>query len=132
MTWLNEITAIPALVVWLLIFRGFWPHLRFHGDGPLHFMVQGVSTVAVTLVGRLLFWDLFRPTLRVFGYLPPLQSDLTVSFANAGFNVAATIAGVLILIGLHRTLPPEDQAKFSIWRAPFYPDGILFFRKVKK
>tara|TARA_Y100000588_G_scaffold249256_1_gene263767 strand:- start:98 stop:385 length:288 start_codon:yes stop_codon:yes gene_type:complete len=95
-------------------------------------MVQGVSLVAATLVGRLMFWDLARPLARLAGHLPPLQADLTVSVSNGGFNTAAAIAGYLILVGLHRTLPPEDQIKFSVWRAPFYPDGILFFRKAKK
>ena len=131
MIWLNEIMSIPALLLWALVFRGFWPHLRLRGEGPLHFMVQGVSLVAVLLVCRLAYWDAIRPALRWWGYLPPMEQTLSHALTNGAINTATAVAGYLILIGLHKTLPENERRFYTPFTAPFYPRGILFFRRDK-
>lgn len=129
MNWLNEITAVFALLIWLLVIRGFWPHLRLRGTGPLHFMVQGVSTISAVVVVRLVYWDIVRPALRLLELLPPIQQGLSYPLINGMFNSVTALAGYLILVGLHHTLPEEKRRFYSPLTAPFYPGGILFFKK---
>ena len=129
MIWLNEITAVPALLIWMLILRGFWPHLRFRGDGPLHYMVQGVSLVSAVLSMRLFYWDILRPGLRYADLLPEVEPTVSRALVSGGFNIATCVAGYLILRGLYQTLPEDDRPFYNVLTAPFYPNGILFFRK---
>jgi len=128
-TWLNEIAAIPALLIWALVFRGFWPHLRLRGTGPLHFMVQGVSVTSAVVVARLLYWDVLRPLLRAIDLLPPVTDTLHLALANGLFNSITALSGYLILVGLHHTLPADERRFYTPFTAPFYPRGIMFFRK---
>lgn len=127
--WLNEITAPPTMVIWFLVSRGFWPHLRFRGTGPLHYMVQGVSIVSAVLILRMFYWDLARPAMRYFELLPQINQSVMNALFNGGFNIAVMIAGYLILLGLYWTLPADERGRYSPFTAPFYPRGILFFRK---
>lgn len=132
MIWLNEIAAVPALLLWLLVFRGFWPHVRLRGTGPLHFMVQGVSLMSVMLIGRLFYWDILRPFLRWHEYIPSIEQSVSNGLTNGGINTLTTIAGYLILRGLHHTIPESERRFYTPFTAAFYPSGITFFRKDKE
>lgn len=131
MTWINEATASVAIILWVLVARGFWPHLRFRGDGPLHYMVQGVSLVSAIVVVRLSYWDLARPAARALGWIPPIDPAWSLTILNGAFNAAAAVAAWLILVGFHATLPDDERRFYTPLTAPFYPRGILFFRKEK-
>lgn len=122
MTFANEITALIAGTLMLLVARGFGPHIlpsRRASAGSL--MRLAVMLIAIKSLIRMAWWDLARPLLGWAGIMPPLRMPLFAEWLNAGLNSVTAAAALAALAALHRSLPAVDRARYSWLTAPFYP-----------
>ena len=132
----NEITAVIVVPILILSIRGFWPHLLRAlrtGDwhSPQSWLVAFLLIVDTKGVVRMVYWDIFRP-LR-FG----TDGSLEGALVNGFLNTFAGVASICGLLALYYAIPQqhEDPAlrrdAWSIWSAPFYPNRLRIFSRLK-
>ena len=111
----NEVTAVIAVVLWMLVTRGFAPHMRMSGHDAGSLMRTCIVLTSAVVWWRLLYWDIARVLLG--GGVQSASGQAVNTF----FNCWAAGAAVLALGALHRSLPPEARKHYNWLTAPFYP-----------
>lgn len=131
MYFLNELTAMIAIPLLVLGFRGFWPAmirlLRSEAgtDKAMACLIAMILIVDVKGVLRMLWWDVIQP-LNGGGV-----SSLEGTLINSSLNSMAALAGVMSLASLFYSIPPEERDGWSWISAPWYPNKlrIWFWRR---
>ena len=127
MTIANELTGAVALVLMLLICRGFAPHMRLRGHDPVTFLMQGIFIGSAVIAMRIASYDMIIPVLRHIDLLSGAPMRPFVEWMNTGFNLGFCFGAHRVLLGLHASLPVEDRKEYHWWSAPFYPGRLWFF-----
>lgn len=119
--YLNELTALVAVPLLLLCFRGFWPHMwrlwktDAQKDRALAAMLGMVMLVDVKGVIRMAYWDLWR------SYQTGGLQSLDGTLINSGMNMIASVAALAGLMALFYSIPDDERHKYNWFTAPFYP-----------
>jgi len=129
----NEATALVALPFMLLSFRGFAPHFlrrlrQKRWDEPEFWMTAILLLAEIKSVARMGYWDVWRPF--VTGRFDTM--GLAGTLFNAAFNTASIAIGVAGLMVLWLTIPPAQRRGWSIFSAPFYPEGLRVWRGLRE
>ena len=128
MTYLNETTAVIALILMALVAKGFGSHVTLRGHSPVNYLMQGIFIGSIGISGRIALYDFIRPVMRFYDLLAGPGAALDVQIYNAGFNCIFALAAWRILVALHASLPEDDRANYTWLTAPFYPARINLFR----
>ena len=132
MTIANEVTGCIALVLMLLVVRGFAPHMKLRGRDPIVLLMQGIFIGSTFIALRIATYDLGIPILRAFDVLAGDPMPFYVEVFNAVCNTGFALGAWRVLLGLHASLPEEDKAKYTWLTAPFYPKRLTIFRRTSK
>lgn len=127
MTIANELTGVIALTLMLLVCRGFAPHMHLRGRDPVVLLMQGVFIGSAVIAVRVAIYDVAMPVLQSFQLIGGDPMPVPVEYMNAVFNFGFAIGAWRVLVALHASLPPEDQAAYSWLTAPFYPKRFWLF-----
>lgn len=132
MTALNEITAILAAVLMLLVARGFVPYLHWRDVDAAGLMRMSIVLLSGLSLARMAWWDLLRPLLGLLEIMPPTTATLLGQSLNAGFNLVTAAAAVAALGALHRSIPVEYRGQYTWLTAPRYPHRTGLLRRMLK
>lgn len=121
MIYLNNVTALAACALMMLVFRGYIPFVRLGCDSAASMSRLGVFLCSFAVLIRMMWWDLMRPTLGALGYMPNIRYEGFGIYANAMFNVLIGGAALLLLGALHRSIPARDRGNYNWITAVRYP-----------
>lgn len=129
MIYLNEMTAVIALILMALVAKGFGSHMTLRGHSPVNYLMQGILIGSMGISGRIALYDFIRPVMRFYEVLPGPGMGIDTQLYNAGFNTLFALAAWRILVALHAALPEAARADYTWLSAPFYPRRINLFRR---
>lgn len=133
---LNTVTAVIAVVVFLLAARAWLPYLsraaterrapRVIGQAAAHDTIAAIRglaifTVVMTSVTalRMVYWDVLPEMLDE--HWPAFRDAMGGVTVNAFFNTAKGAASLAALWGNFRMIPEDERHQWNWFSAAFYP-----------
>lgn len=123
--WLNEITAAISVGILMLCARGFVPWILLGSPRDPRTWVTLMALVGPTFgFFRMAYWDIYRPLRAYLLEGRMVVGSLEGTLINAGFNIGTGLTGLCGLLALYFAIPPERRTGWTIFTAPFYPEGF--------
>ena len=130
MTYLNEATALAALVLQCLLLRGFLPHVKLSPNTATSLLARAIFIASALATVRLGYYDLWRPLASAAGWIDWPGMSMRSQMWNAGFNAGLSLGSYYALRALHSALPACDRNQYTWLTAPFYPSRcVLIFAR---
>lgn len=121
LVWSNEVTAVPAFILLLLVAVGFIPYIGFRGRDPRTLMRRSWLCLGFYTEFRLFYWDILAPSMSALGRWGDVSMTVSGSLMNASFNLVAIAAALMALASLHGAIPDDERSNYTWLTAPIYP-----------
>lgn len=127
---INVISAVGAILMMLMVARGFVPLLSFGLARWVNWVLVGVISLLLTLAMRLIHWDMVA--FAMGSDWENYRAMLGGKEFNAVFNVLTMIACFAMLRGRLLLIPEEDRHRWRWWSAWLHPRDSCIMRWRRK
>lgn len=129
---INEITALLAMLLLLLVLRGLGPGLIAPANRSIQHLSRGMFITGCAIVLRFAYWDfLFEIAMRI---RPESAADLRMVgvWINGAANMMLVAGSFFVLRALLERIPASQRSHWNIITVAFYPSGIRLFSRADR